>query len=737
MSTGNNRPEVDDDGATILDDGLSMCDEELQQQQQQQPYQQITSAQAAAIRSNAKQYKFFTLFLLFFTFLISVIVATVRYYGNPRMMAQENGNGGGMFDPWGNKLREKENAQRLKMTLDYLIYYDVSDPETLEPEAGFGMLGVSSYSPQYRAALWISQDDKYRISIPSTNEPSREDYPFKQRYALAVLYFATGGAESWIWKMKFLTGLHECNWLDQFANGFDDVFFYGVICDGKPDLPEGEEDLWSGRRTVTGISLPPMNQMLGTLPAEIRHLGYMKLLSIQQNQGLVGSIPFQYGWLKHMSLLSLRFNSLSGKIPREFAHLKNMQYLGLERNQFSANTLQGDLDFMQEMTSLKFLTLDYNAAITGTLPDFLSDLPNLQVLSLSNLGMYGTLPPSLSNLTQLKQLYLDDNAFEGSIDMIQSLTKLTQVYLEDNNFNDTLDDTSFANSKNLVHLDISNCSFGGSVPGHLFNLTQLTVLDMSLNNLEGKLPAEAMFNTQATNLQFLSLHTNNITGPIPMSIGKLKSLRTLDLSINQFSGDLPTEIGELVDLNILFLGKNNFTEAPVREWIRNMTQLTELSLKSSSLNETIPEWLGELTDLTFLDLGENDLTNTIPQSLGNLTKLMVLILNGNRLNGELGLGQLEKLETLLIDDNDLTGNTDAMCAHDITHFIADCAHSIGAFDVELNCTCCTLCCSDENTTCNDAEWLGNHKALWEYGYNRMYWDFEEGIVSPFIDYNNS
>ena len=94
-------------------------------------------------------------------------------------------------------------------------------------------------------------------------------------------------------------------------------------------------------------------------------------------------------------------------------------------------------------------------------------------------------------------------------------------------------------------------------------------------------------------------------------------------------------------------------------------------------------------------------------------------------------------ETLLIDDNDLTGNTDAMCAHDITHFIADCAHSTGAFDVELNCTCCTLCCSDENTTCNDAEWLGNHEALWEYGYNRMYWDFEEGIVSPFFDYNNS
>ena len=106
---------------------------------------------------------------------------------------------------------------------------------------------------------------------------------------------------------------------------------------------------------------------------------------------------------------------------------------------------------------------------------------------------------------------------------------------------------------------------------------------------------------------------------------------------------MPSEIGNLTDLSILFLGRNNFTAAPVPTWLRNMTQLTELSLKSANLKDHVPIWLSELTDLTFLDLGENDLYSIIPQSLNNLTKLKVLMLNDNRLWGELGLGKLANL----------------------------------------------------------------------------------------------
>mmetsp|Transcript_4594 Transcript_4594/g.7950 ORF Transcript_4594/g.7950 Transcript_4594/m.7950 type:complete len:1277 (+) Transcript_4594:628-4458(+) len=605
-----------------------------------------------------------------------------------------------------------ENELRLQQTLDYLITFNVSNSSMLEPHA--------VYTPQYQAARWISMYDQYRIPIPSTSEPSREEYPFLQRYSLAVLYFATGGLEHWLYGMNFLQEYHECNWSDQFEiRGIEHVLTFGVLCDGEPDFQDGEEDLWNRERTVTGVSLPPYNNMKGTLPEELRHLRYLKELNIIYNKGVTGSIPFQYGSLKHMSFLNLVDTSLSGKIPLDFAHLTKMKKLRLERNQLSANTIEGDLDFMTEMKSLYRLSLGFNAGIAGTLPDFVSNLSNLQVLSLSNTGLHGILPPSLSKLIKLKVLSLDDCAFEGSVDMIKKLLDLTHVYLEDNLFNDTIDDSFFAGFETLVHLDISNCSFSGSVPGHLFNLPQLEVLDMNMNNLSGELPADAIASAQSSKLKFLSLHSNNITGPIPTSIGQLKNVTTLDVSINHLMGDIPTEIGDLVDLDILFLGRNSFNEAPLPAWIQNMTQLTELSLKSSSLIREIPSWLGDMTNLKFLDLGENDLSNTIPQSLGNLSQLVILLLNANHLSGTLGLGQLENLETLLIDDNNLTGNTDAMCAHEITHFIADCA--------ELYCNCCSLCCSDEKT-CNDSEWLGNHEAVWEYDYERVYWGFEEGVI---------
>jgi Leucine-rich repeat (LRR) protein len=185
------------------------------------------------------------------------------------------------------------------------------------------------------------------------------------------------------------------------------------------------------------------------------------------------------------------------------------------------------------------------------------------------------------------------------------------------------------------------------IPVHTFLLA--AVLDMSMNDLDGELPEEALSDIDGSNLEFLSLHSNKLSGPIPSGIGKMINLRTLDLSLNELSGDLPSEISNLTALNILFLGRNNYNEAEVPEWLRNMTQLTELSLKNSSFTGTIPEWMGELTTLLLLDLGENELTGGIPQTLNNLTELVVLILNKNRLSGELGLGQLQWLGELTFD----------------------------------------------------------------------------------------
>ena len=139
----------------------------------------------------------------------------------------------------------------------------------------------------------------------------------------------------------------------------------------------------------------------------------------------------------------LMHTSLTGKIPREFARLTKLEYLYLNDNRLALDTVEGDLDFVKDLTSLTNLHLENNADIVGTFPDAVSDMTNLGVLALYNTGLYGTIPPSLSKLTKLRGLQLGSCDFEGSIEVINGMPSLTHVYLENNRFNDTMDEAFF------------------------------------------------------------------------------------------------------------------------------------------------------------------------------------------------------------------------------------------------------------------------------------------------------
>ena len=246
-----NRPE-DEEGGTIIDDDLSTCDEE------NLPYnQRMTTAQAAILRAENRKYKRCTVFLLFVTLFIGVIVACVRYYSNPRLVSNENGEKTLEWD-WDNTEdngnTEQVNEERFQQTLEYLTTRAVSDPATLDLASNTNVWGVSrpQYTPQYQAALWIAKLDQRRISIPSNTETSREEYPFLQRYALAVFFFSTGG-QFWHMDEHFMTGLHECNWFKVLVIGSTQLP-WGVYCNG--DVNYSSDDPWKGGRTVTHLYFP-------------------------------------------------------------------------------------------------------------------------------------------------------------------------------------------------------------------------------------------------------------------------------------------------------------------------------------------------------------------------------------------------------------------------------------------------------------------------------------------------
>jgi len=145
-------------------------------------------------------------------------------------------------------------------------------------------------------------------------------------------------------------------------------------------------------------------------------------------------------------------------------------------------------------------------------------------------------------------------------------------------------------------------------------------------------------------------------------------------------------------------------------------------MRNTARTGTIPLWLGNLTELLLLDLNSNKLNSTIPSELYHLSHLKFLLLNENNLTGNVPkeLGIMSKLEILLLDKNDLTGPTDTLCyLTEKPIIIADCKS-------EMNCKCCSVCCSDdEPDACYDNGWLSFHASDWQDHYSRNVFQYVE------------
>ena len=123
----------------------------------------------------------------------------------------------------------------------------------------------------------------------------------------------------------------------------------------------------------THFHFTAMNNMMGTLVEELRHLTYLKGIHVQHNRGLTGSIPSRYGELEHLQILALMHNSLNGTLPPELGRLSKLEKLLLEFNELSGDTTKGDLDWLRDLRLLVNLSLEHNAGFTGTIPDFIGN----------------------------------------------------------------------------------------------------------------------------------------------------------------------------------------------------------------------------------------------------------------------------------------------------------------------------------------------------------------------------
>ena len=97
----------------------------------------------------------------------------------------------------------------------------------------------------------------------------------------------------------------------------------------------------------------------------------------------------------------------------------------------------------------------------------------------------------------------------------------------------------------------------------------------------------------------------------------IQTTLTLNPSYMQTNGQIiPPEIGHLTNLTYLYLQSNQLT-GEIPSEIGNLTNLTYLYLQSNQLTGVIPSEIGNLTNLTSLNLYNNQLTGVIPIEICN------------------------------------------------------------------------------------------------------------------------
>lgn len=452
---------------------------------------------------------------------------------------------------------------RQESIISFLLENEISDFDAVR----------TAGTPQYRAIEFIANQDALFMDVPDPDTSMDDAFEFLQRYAVSVFYYALGVT-------NLVSSASTCEWYRSFHNVGGHNTNIGVLCDGdgrvrhiitqylnlQGSLPE---ELGILTRLET-LVIPGNNNVYGTIPHALHMLTELEMLDLASNN-LSGEIPQWIGELTKLNYLSLRDNKLEGTLPLSMANLTDLSLLAVD-----GNTLTGSIHVIDNLRDMKYLYLESNQfeqTIRNTtfrnlnrlvhidlsankfhgdhgIPRHFFEIPNLEVLDLTNNRIKGTLPEDIPEQKDLRFLFLHGNELNGTIP--SSIRNLPYVH----------------------HLDLSGNKFTGTIQEDLGRLSSLVYLFLANNDFDaGEVPE---FLERLTSLRDLSLKGTQRTGTIPTWIGSLRNLILLDLDRNSLEGSIPSHLGNLEKLNFLLLNRNELS-GTVPEEIGSIVELRKLS----------------------------------------------------------------------------------------------------------------------------------------------------------------
>ncbi|KAG8651855.1 hypothetical protein MANES_06G031500v8 [Manihot esculenta] len=471
-----------------------------------------------------------------------------------------------------------------------------------------------------------------------------------------------GALESWN------SNIHVCNWTRVKCNNSSNQILQLDLSDLS--LSGRISPALSNISSLLVLDLS-RNFFEGHIPAELGQLSKLRQLSLSWNL-LEGNVPSELGFLRQLVYLDLASNRLGGNLPVQFFCNGSsfLEYMDLSNNSFSgeiplkneyalrelrylllwsnrlvghvpqalsnssklkwldleSNMLSGELpsEIVRKMPELQFLYLSYNDFDSQdgntNLEPFLASLvnsSNFEELELAGNNLGGRIPPIVGDLpAKLVQVHLDENLLYGSIPPhISNLVNLTLLNLSSNLLNGSIP-PELCRMGRLERVYLSNNSLSGEIPAALGGISHLGLLDLSRNKLSGPIPDSF---ANLSQLRRLMLYENQLSGTIPPSLGKCINLEILDLSHNQISGLIPSAVAALRSLKLYLNLSSNLLQGPLPLELSKMDMVLAIDLSSNNLSGTIPTQLGSCIALEHLNLSGNILEGSLPASIGNVS----------------------------------------------------------------------------------------------------------------------
>ncbi|CAA3000383.1 receptor 12 [Olea europaea subsp. europaea] len=204
----------------------------------------------------------------------------------------------------------------------------------------------------------------------------------------------------------------------------------------------------------------------------------------------------------------------------------------------------------------------------------------------------------------------------------------------------------------LRTLDVGGKKLTGNIPAWIgTHLTRLTILSLRFNEFDGIMPSTSCL---LTNIHVLELSTNNISGRIPRCLNNFTALVQKNSSIENagsFQHEYVYKRAEVyVDIALVQWKGRDFE-------YKILGLLKGIDLSGNKFVGTIPQEFSALRGLVYLNLSRNHLTGYIISNIGQMEMLESLDLSRNLFFGEIpnSLVHISFLSGLDLSFNNLTG----------------------------------------------------------------------------------